>query len=124
MKVAVSSTGNTPGAQVDPRFGRCSFFIVIDSETGEFTAIDNSASGAAGGAGIRSGQNVANTDAEAVITGNVGPNAFDTLKAAELRIFTGAQGMTVMEAVTALKEGKLQEAGDASVGSHAGMGGA
>lgn len=122
MKVAVSSVGQDLDAQVDPRFGRCAYFLIVDTDTMEFEAMDNAAAGAAGGAGIQAGQTVADSGAEAVLTGNVGPNAFQTLSSMGLKIYTGLSG-TVREAVEQFKQGALKGVGAATVGSKAGMGG-
>jgi predicted Fe-Mo cluster-binding NifX family protein len=122
MKVAVTATGKDLDSQIDPRFGRCQYFILVDTKTMKATSIDNGANSAAGGAGIKAAQTVINEKVEAVITGNVGPNAFDTLAAADVKIYINARG-TVKESVDQFIAGKLQEAGNASVDSHAGMGG-
>ena len=98
MKVCVSSTGPDLESQVDPRFGRCSVFVIADAETMDFESLANDAAGATGGAGISAAQSVAAKGVEAVITGNVGPNAFTTLSASGIRVFTGASG-TVKEAI-------------------------
>jgi predicted Fe-Mo cluster-binding NifX family protein len=122
MKIAVTSTGNTLDSPIDPRFGRCQFFVFIDSETMEFEAAENEAIMAAGGAGPQAAQFVANKGAEAVITGNVGPNAASSLAAAGIKVFVGATG-TVKETVTLFNNGQLQETSAATVASHSGMGG-
>ncbi|NOY75074.1 MAG: dinitrogenase iron-molybdenum cofactor biosynthesis protein [Kiritimatiellaeota bacterium] len=118
MKVVVTSQGETLDAQVDPRFGRAKNFIILDTENGEFKSIDNSQNlNAAQGAGIQSAQNVANTDTEALITGNCGPKAFKVLAAAKIKVYIGAQG-TVSEAVEKFKNGELKEAANANVEGH------
>jgi len=122
MKLAVTSTGPGLEDQIDPRFGRCVFFLVIDTETMEVQAISNASAAAGGGAGIQAAQTVANSGAEMVITGNVGPNAFRTLAAAGMKIITGAEG-SVKDAVERVKSGKLNETEAPTVGSHFGMGG-
>ncbi|MEJ2067178.1 MAG: NifB/NifX family molybdenum-iron cluster-binding protein [Deltaproteobacteria bacterium] len=122
MKIVVTSTGNTLDSPIDPRFGRCQFFCFVDPETMEFEAAENEAVMAAGGAGPQAAQFVASKGAEAVITGNVGPNAVSALKAAGIKIYVGARG-TVKETVSLFKNGQLQEAGEATVASHSGMGG-
>jgi predicted Fe-Mo cluster-binding NifX family protein len=121
MKIAVSSSGEKLDAQVDPRFGRCQYFVIVDPDTMEFEAISNTSAMASGGAGIQAAQNVANQGANIVITGNVGPNAFQTLNAAGLKIITGATG-TVEEVIKKYKNGELQETEAANVNSHFGMG--
>ncbi|MCD6335449.1 MAG: dinitrogenase iron-molybdenum cofactor biosynthesis protein [Candidatus Latescibacterota bacterium] len=122
MKIAVTSLGQDLDAQVDSRFGRCAYFLIVDTDTMAFEAINNAAVGAAGGAGVQSGQTVANAGAKAVLTGNVGPNAYQTLSSMGLKIYTGVNG-TVREVVEQFKQGALKEVATATVGSHAGMGG-
>ena len=123
MKICVTVQGDNLKAEVDPRFGRCAYFILVDTETMEWEAVLNGSAGASGGAGIQSAQAVARMGAEAILTGNVGPNAYQTLSAAGVRIYTGAHG-TVEEAIDQFKEGKLQDiAGGPTAPSHYGMGG-
>ncbi len=122
MKICVTSTANNLDAQIDPRFGRCSYFIIVDSETLQFEAVSNMAAGASGGAGIQAAQTVANKGVKLLITGNVGPKAFQALSAAGIEVATGAFG-TVREAVEKYKRGELSKAGAPTVGGHFGMGG-
>ena len=82
MKVAVSSTAKDLEAQIEPRFGRCPYFIIVDTDDMSFEAFDNESMSLGGGAGIQSAQFVASKGAKVVITGNVGPNAVSTLSAA------------------------------------------
>ena len=109
MKIAVTSSGKTLDSQVDPRFGRAACFIIVDTETMDFNAIENENVAAAGGAGISSAKTVIDAGAEAVLTGNCGPNAERTLTAAGVKLYTGATG-TVAEAVELFKTGKLTQA--------------
>jgi predicted Fe-Mo cluster-binding NifX family protein len=120
MKVAISSVGQDLDAQVDPRFGRCAYFLIVDTDTMGFEAIENAAAKAAGGAAVQAAQMMANAGANAVLTGNVGPNAFQTLSSMGLKIYTGLSG-TVREAVEQLKQGTLKEITAATVESHFGM---
>ena len=85
MKIAISATGSTLDAEVDPRFGRCQYFIIADPQTMEFEVVDNSSAMAAGGAGISAAQMIADKGVEAVLTGNCGPNAYQVLSAAGIR---------------------------------------
>ena len=121
MKICVSATANSLDAPVDPRFGRCQYFLIVDSETMQFEAIPNMASGAMGGAGIQAAQIIAGKGVKALITGNVGPNAFQALSAAGIQIITGAYG-TVREAVEKYKKGELKGISAPTVGGHFGMG--
>lgn len=120
MKVGVSSTGENLDANVDQRFGRCKYFLIVDTESMEFEVLSNENAMASGGAGIQAAQTIAKTGAEVVVTGNVGPNAFQTLSAAGMKIFTGASG-TIKESIEKYKKGELKETEVASVGSHSGM---
>jgi len=121
MKICVSAVANSLDAQVDPRFGRCPYIVIVDSETMQFEAIPNMASGAMGGAGIQAAQTIAGRGVQVLITGNVGPNAFQALSAAGIKIVTGAFG-TVREVVEKYKRGELRETGAPTVGGHFGMG--
>jgi predicted Fe-Mo cluster-binding NifX family protein len=122
LKVAVSSTGNGLDSQVDPRFGRCSTFIIVDTETMQAEAVPNSSIGAAHGAGIGAAQAVAGAGVKAVLTGQVGPNAHMALSQAGVKVYTGAYG-TVRQAVEAYKRGELREVSSPTVGGHFGQGG-
>jgi len=120
MKVAVTSKGTTLDDQVDPRFGRCAYFIVAETDDMSFEAVENANAAAGGGAGIQSAQLITEKNAEVALTGNCGPNAFRTLEAAGIAIVVGVNG-TVREAVEQLKAGELSSTGGPNVGSHAGM---
>lgn len=108
MKVAISATSGSLDAEVDPRFGRCAYFVLVDSESMQFDVVPNTAAGATGGAGIQAAQLIANKGANVVITGNIGPNAFQALSSARIDIVTGASG-TVRESVEKFKSGQLQK---------------
>lgn len=122
MKLCISSTGNNLDAAVDPRFGRAAGYLIVDSETGAFEPIDNAAAMAGGGAGTRASQLIISKGAQAVLTGNIGPNAFAVLNAAGIQIYTGVSG-TVRQAVDLYKAGKLAAVGAPTAAAHAGMGG-
>ena len=122
MKICVTATAASLEAQIDPRFGRCSYFVIVDSETIRFEAISNMAAGVSGGAGIQAAQTIANKGVKLLITGNVGPKAFQALSAAGIEVVTGAVG-TVREAVEKFRRGQLSTTGAPSVGGHFGMGG-
>ena len=122
MRIAISSTGPDLDAEVDPRFGRCRYFVIVDSETKELEVLDNQTGMTSGGAGIQAAQMVVNAGVNSVITGNLGPNAADTLAAAGLKTYLGVSG-TVREALQQCKSGQLQESSGPTVESHFGTGG-
>ena len=109
MKICVTAAGDNLDVNVDPRFGRCANFIIVDTDTMKFKSILNPNKDAMGGAGIQSGQLVAKEGVKAVVTGQVGPNAQRTLSSLGVEIYIGASGK-VSEAIKAFKEGKLSKA--------------
>jgi len=119
-KICVTSEGNNLDSKVDPRFGRCQYFIIVDIDTMKLEAMNNPNIDSMGGAGIQSGQLIAEKQVKAVLTGNVGPNAFQTLQAAGVDVITGITG-TVKEAVDKYKKGELKSTQGPSVNSKFGM---
>jgi predicted Fe-Mo cluster-binding NifX family protein len=118
MKVAITVQGHELSSPVDLRFGRARWILVVDTESGQYQVHDNTVQlNLPQGAGIQTGQNVANLGVEAVVTGNVGPNAFRVLNAAHIKIFLAGQ-QTAEQAVAAFKEGRLQNVEQASVEGH------
>ena len=107
MKVAVSATGGSLDAPVSPRFGRCPYYVIVDTDTMNFEAMPNANMGAPSGAGIAAAQTIAQRGVEAVLTGNFGPNASMVLSQAGIKMVTGAQG-SVRQAVEAFKSGSLK----------------
>lgn len=121
MKIAVSSSGPTLDGSVDARFGRCAYFLVIDSDTLEFEPIQNPNIALGHGAGIQSAQLLANKGVTVVLTGNCGPNAFQTFGAAGIQVITGVTGQ-VREAVRMYKSGGMTSASGPNVQGHFGTG--
>ena len=122
MKICVTSIGDNIDSDIDPRFGRCKYFLIIDTDSMNVKPISNDSMMTSGGAGIQAAQMVAKTGAKTVITGNIGPNAFQTLKAADIKIITGVNGK-IKDVVERFNQGKLEEIDSPSVGSHFGLGG-
>ena len=117
-KICITSSGPTLESAVDPRFGRCAYFIIVETETSAFEAIPNQAATASGGAGVQAAQIVVSKGVEAVLTGSVGPNAFPALEDSGIRILIGISG-TVKAAIESYTKGALQELntpGPANVG--------
>ena len=121
MKIAVSSSGNDLDSQVDPRFGRCAYFVIVETDDMGFEAFENGSIALGGGAGIQAAQFVASKGAKAVITGNVGPNAVQTLSAAGVETFVGQSG-AVREAIERYTKGKINSTSTPNVADHYGMG--
>lgn len=120
MKVAVASSGNALDSPVDPRFGRCAWFVVVDTGTMAVEAVPNPAAAAAGGAGIQAAQALLSKGIQAVIASQVGPNAFQVLSAAGVRFLPFAGG-TVRDAVDAFTTGRLTEVTAPTGPAHMGM---
>jgi predicted Fe-Mo cluster-binding NifX family protein len=98
MKIAVTAKGGSLNAQMDERFGRCEYFVIVDSETMRFNAVFNPSAAASGGAGPSAAREISRHGAEVLITGNVGGNAQQALDAAGIKVVTMAGG-TVKEVV-------------------------
>jgi len=120
MKICVTSVSGNLDAQVDPRFGRCQYFMIVDSESMQFEPIPNLALTSGSGAGIQAAQTIAIKNVKVVITGNVGPKAFQALSAAGINIITGASGK-VSAVIEKYKQGLFSETKAPTVGEHFGM---
>lgn len=119
MKVCITSTGRDISCQVDERFGRCQYFIIVDTDSGEEKILENRGAVSPGGAGIAAAQQVVDQGVEYLITGHVGPNAMEVLSAAGVKIYRGA-GMKGADAVESLKAGQLKTI-ESAAPSHYGM---
>ncbi len=119
MKLAVSSSGKDLNAQLDPRFGRCRYFLIIETDTMNFEVFDNDNAALGGGAGIQSVQFIATKGAKALITGHCGPNAMQTLSAAGVQVYVGQAG-TVQGIIDKMKNGQLTPTTEANTSAHAG----
>jgi predicted Fe-Mo cluster-binding NifX family protein len=121
MKIAISSSGTNLDSMIDPRFGRCQYFIYVDPDTLQFESVDNPGLMASGGAGIATAQAISAKGAEVVITGNCGPNAYQVLSAAGIKLITGVSGK-IKDAVQDYKAGKFQASSQPDVPGHFGTG--
>ena len=122
MRIAVTATKPSLEAALDPRFGRCPCFVLVETDDMSFEAISNANMSLGGGAGIQSAQLMAEKGVKAVLTGNCGPNAHQTLTAAGIDVIVGCSG-TVSEAVERFKSGQFRTASAPNVASHSGLGG-
>lgn len=121
MRIAISATGSTLDAEVDHRFGRCQNFVIVDPETMQFEVLENSGAMTGGGAGISTAQMIVGKGVEAVLTGNCGPNAYEVLSAAGIKVFSGVAGK-VRDAIEGYKSGKFQATSQPNVPGHFGVG--
>lgn len=121
VRIAVTAQGVDLDSAMDPRFGRCRNFIIVDHDSDKFEAFSNDGVMASGGAGTQSVQRLADKGVDAVITGNIGPNAARALEAAGIRVYTSGSG-TVRDALEAYGAGQLSSVSGATVDSHHGMG--
>jgi len=128
MKIAVSSDGPTLTASVDPRFGRCACFMILDTDDMQWEVVENSSNRLATGAGIQTAQMIAGKGVRCVLTGSCGPNALQVLSAAGIEVYNGCTG-TVEEMVAQFREGhllpsaKTESSGNLAVGMGKGGGG-
>lgn len=121
-KVIVTALGETLDAQLDDHFGRCKYLLVCDVENRKIEkAIVNANAQAQGGAGVTTAQIVADLGVEAVITGSVGPKAFDALNASGIKVVIAKLG-TVKDVLSDFAEGKLEEMKESSAPMHSGLG--
>ena len=121
MKIAITSAGPTLDDPVDPRFGRCAYFVIVQTNDMSFETFDNESIALGSGAGIQSAQFVASKEIDAVITGNCGPKALQTLSAAKIEIFLGQSG-TVRQVIERYNRGHIKSTDMPDVTDHFGMG--
>ncbi len=118
MKIAVTSQGKTLDSQMDPRFGRAAYIIIVDADTLEFEAFNNSTNkNAFKGSGIQAAAMVSDNDAKVLLTGFCGPNAFETLAAADIKVVNDQTG-SIIDAVNNFKQGSVVYADGANKDGH------
>jgi predicted Fe-Mo cluster-binding NifX family protein len=121
-KVVVTSTGETVESPLDSHFGRCRYLLVCDPASGQIEkTIANANAAVPGGAGVSTAQMVADLGIKTIITGNIGPKAYEALVASEIDIYIAAAG-SVKEALEAFAAGKLKKVDDSSAPMHSGLG--
>ncbi len=122
MRIAVTSSGPTLDDNVEARFGRCPYFLIVDIETMQMETIENPNIALGGGAGIQSAQLMSEKGVTAILTGNCGPNAYNVFGQAGIQVVVGVSG-PVRNTVEQFKTGALSSASGPNVASHFGMGG-
>jgi predicted Fe-Mo cluster-binding NifX family protein len=120
MKIAVTSSGAALDADVDPRFGRCPYYLVVDTESMAFDALENPNAALARGAGIQSAQLLSEKGVRYVLTGDCGPNARDTLTAAEIGVILNCEG-TAAHVIERFKAGTLDRSTATSASDQTGL---
>lgn len=120
MKIAISSTGKTMDSLLDLRFGRCTYFVIYDTEDKKINAIQNNGQLSGGGAGIAAAQQVIDEDVDIIITGNLGPNAFELIVRAGIKVYRG-ENISIDNVLEKYQNGELLELKEAGP-SHNGMG--
>jgi predicted Fe-Mo cluster-binding NifX family protein len=119
MKICITAQGNDLESEVDPRFGRCQYFVFYDTDSLSSEFLKNPNIDGMGGVGIQAGQLMAEKGIKVLLTGNVGPNAYKTLDAGNIEVITGVTGK-IIYAIDQYKSGALKPAGGPSVESHFG----
>jgi predicted Fe-Mo cluster-binding NifX family protein len=122
MKICITAGASGLDAPMDPRFGRCPFFVVVDLDSMSENSIPNSDVMASSGAGIQAAQEIAKQGVSALITGNIGPNAMQTLSAAKIEVYQHQGIGSVRDVVEKYQQGELMKISSASVPGHVGMG--
>jgi predicted Fe-Mo cluster-binding NifX family protein len=118
MRLAITSTGEELDSNLDPRFGRTAYFIVVDPETMAFEVVGNSQNlNLPQGAGIQAGKTIADNKVDVLITGHCGPKAFKVLQKAGVKVMTGAGG-TVTDAIAQFNNGELEISTESDVDGH------
>lgn len=120
MRICVTASGEGLDSEIDPRFGRCSYFVIYDSETKSVESISNISIAASGGAGIKAAEAVTNAEVNVLLTGSVGPNAFSIFTEVGIDVQVGAKG-TVREAIDQYEKGELEPIRSPNSAPHSGM---
>ena len=120
MKIAITSQGKTLKDALDPRFGRCQYFLIVNDETNEVESVQNPQISAGGGAGTQAAQLMIDREVKVVLTGNIGPNASKVLNEAGIKVYINNSG-TGESVLNDFKNGKLTPTTQANVSSHFGL---
>ena len=122
MKICLSVSLPKIDSPIDPRFGRAPYFLITDEKGEKVEIIKNTGVEAMGGAGITAAQVVVSAGAQVVITGNLGPRAFDVLEASGVKMITGIFGISAKQALEKYQKGELKETGQSNVPGRFGVG--
>jgi predicted Fe-Mo cluster-binding NifX family protein len=111
MKIVLTTLSPNLETDVDPRFGRAACLLVVDTDTLEWKSHANPGASASGGAGIQAAQFVADQHAQAAISGDFGPHAFEALQAAGITMYIYGDCQDAYRAIELFKAGQLQQVG-------------
>lgn len=120
MKICISACGKDPESEVDPQFGRCNYFLIIDPDAGSVLSIKNPGLKAQNGAGIRAAETIVDEGVNTLLTGIVGPNSFSVLSEAGIEIYSGVRG-TVSSSLREYQSGKLPILKSPNASNHSSM---
>jgi len=109
MKICFSASGQDEKSMLNSRFGRCPYFLIFDDKDEKWTTVDNQAAAAFRGAGISAAQKVVDLGCQAIVTGNMGPNAFNVMNTSGVEIYLGDLGKSVADNLKRYKKGELSE---------------
>lgn len=108
MKIGISSDGKNLDSSLDLRFGRCSYFVIYDTESNEVKVVENGGQSSKGGAGIAAAQQLIDENVDVVITGNLGPNAFELIEKANIKAFK-CESISLKSVIEKYRNGELEE---------------
>lgn len=117
MKIAISATGQNKESLLDRRFGRCDYFLIFNTETGDHKAVSNNGVSSGGGAGIAAASQIIEEDVSAIITGNLGPNAFELIEKAGIKAYS-CEELPVFRVVEIFQKNQLSEISTAGNAHH------
>lgn len=108
MKIAISATGKSSDSLLDSRFGRCDYFQIYDSEGANTKLIENKGKDSSGGAGIAASNQLIDEKVDVIITGNLGPNAFELIEKAKIKAYK-CGNIIISLVFEKFKNGELEE---------------
>ncbi|MBU5293923.1 NifB/NifX family molybdenum-iron cluster-binding protein [Anaerosalibacter bizertensis] len=117
MKIGLSSNGKDLDSTLDLRFGRCSYFIIYDIEKSDFESIENKGLTSEGGAGIAASQQLIDENVDVIITGKLGPNAFNIINKADIKVFK-SEAISIKDAIEKYKKDELLELKESGPAHH------
>jgi len=109
MKICFSASGENEKSMLNARFGRCPYFLVFDTDSKQWQAVNNRAAAEFRGAGVSAAQKVADLGCQIIVTGNMGPNAFNVMNTSDIKIYSGDLEKSIIDNLAMFEDNKLQE---------------